>query len=121
MYSDSDEARIECPFPLGRLDSLYTISWRCVVGEIGVPLANGTRGVYWLAEENNRTLHVNTSAAPDLSYICAGAVQTCRTTSTSSCIQQQRNSPNITINMTTGRHITFLSLRVNLRFMHDGA
>ena len=109
MYSDSDEARIECPFPLGRLDSLYTFSWKRVVGEIGVPLASGTRGVYWFAEEDNRILHVNTSAAPDRSYICAGAVQTCR--DTSSCTQQHRNSPNITIDMTTGRHITFLSLQ----------
>ena len=110
FYSDSEVAEIKCPFPLGRLSSLYEFSWDRVVGIVGSPITNGTRGVYWLAEENNRILHVNISAAPDSRYQCIGAVQTCSGTPT--CRVIGRDSPIITIIDTTGKHKF-----VNLKFM----
>ena len=73
-----------------------------MVGEVGAPIRNDTRGVYWLAEEYNRILHVNISAAPDRSFICVGVVQTC--TGTSSCGLVGRDSPPITI-ITIGKQL----------------
>ena len=91
VYSDREVVEIECPFPLGRLSSLYEFSWERVVGEVGAPITNDTRGVYWLAEEYNRTLHVNISATQDRRFWCVGTVQTC--SGTSSCVRRGRDSP----------------------------
>ena len=112
MYSDREVVEIECPFPLGRLSSLYQFSWEHVLssGLLGAPIRNDTRGVYWLAEDYNRTLHVNISAAPDRSFQCVGAVQTC--SSTSSCRVIGRDSPIITIMNTIGKHNKFVLLGV---------
>ena len=104
VYSDSGIAEIECPFPLGRLSSLYTFSWERVLSSgLGVRLrSNDTRGVYWLDEEYNRTLHVNISAAPDRRFQCVGAVQTC---SGISCRLMERPSPIINITDNTGKQV----------------
>ena len=69
------------------------------------PLTNGSRELYWLAEEDNRTLHVNISAAGDLrNFECVGAVQTCMFTGSTSCTTQRRNSPTITIINNISKH-----------------
>ena len=80
-----------------------------MVGEVGAPIRNDTRGVYWLAEEYNRILHVNISAALDRSFICVGVVQTC--SGTSSCGVVGRDSPiiNIIITNTIGKHSIIVS------------
>ena len=96
VYSDSAVADIECPLQLGRLTELYGFSWHGVIGDSSGPITNGTLGVYWLAEENNRTLHVNISAPENLrNFQCIGAVQACSTSS--SCRTERRNSPTITV------------------------
>ena len=83
-----------------------------MIGEVGAPITNGTRGVYWLAEENNRILHVDISAAPDRSFWCVGVVQTC--TGTSSCRPEGRDSPLITIIDSTGKHkFVFVHVRIS--------
>ena len=82
-----------------------------MVGEVGAPITNGTRGVYWLAEEYNRTLHVNISAAPDRHFWCVGVVQTC--SDTLSCVRRRGgDSPPITIINTIGKRIKFVTLDV---------
>ena len=102
LYSDSGVAEIECPFQLGRLSSLYTFLWQRVLSSgLGAPIHNDTRGVYWLAEEYNRTLHVNISAAPDRCFRCVGVVQAC--SSTSSCRVERRDSLSITITNTISK------------------
>ena len=103
ISSDSGVAEIECPLSLGRLSSLYTFSWQRVVGEAGAPISNDTRGVYWLDEEYNRTLHVNISAAPDRRFRCVGAVQTC--SGSSSCRLMEKPSPIINITDNTGKQV----------------
>ena len=102
MYSDSAVVDIECPFQIGRLRELYEFSWDGVIGPGDVqPITNGTVGVYWLAEEDNRILHVNISAVaanPILSrmqFQCVGEVTACQ--ASSSCDTVERNSPTITI------------------------
>ena len=75
---------------------------------LGVPITNDTRGVYWLAEEYNRILHADISAAPDRRFRCVGRVQTC--SGTSSCRVERRDSPPITIIDTIGKYIKFVSL-----------
>ena len=96
MYSDSDEVDIECPFELGRLSELYEFSWNGVIGDSPGPITNGTLGTYWLAEEDNRTLHVDFSAPRNVrNFQCVGAVQTC--TSGSLCGTERRNSPTIMV------------------------
>ena len=77
MYSDSAVADVVCPFELGRLRELYEISWS-TAGSQGNRVGPATNGVYWLEEEDNRTLHVNISTPGPLRYQCAGEVQTCR-------------------------------------------
>ena len=91
-----------CPFELGRLRELYGFSWDGVASDgLRGPLTNGSRGLYWLAEEDNRILHVNILAAGDRrNFECVGTVQTC--TGSTSCTTQRRNSPTITIMTTTG-------------------
>ena len=107
-YSDSDIVEIECPFSLGRLSSLYIFEWERVLSSgLGVRLrTNGTLGVYWLAEEYNRTLHVNISAVSDRRFRCVGAVQTC--SGTRPCRPVLRLSPNVTIMNTIGKHNKFV-------------
>ena len=103
MYSDSAFVDIECPFQLGRLRELYEFSWDGVLGPGDVqPIANGTVGVYWLAKEDNRILHVNISAATLMEFQCVGEVQTCQTSS--NCQPMERNSPTITITI-AGIHV----------------
>ena len=70
-------AEIECPYQIGRLASQYTFSWQYLVNDFGVSLTNGTRGVYWLAEENNRILHVDLSAAIDTHFRCVVNARSC--------------------------------------------
>ena len=104
MYSDSAVVDIECPFQIGRLRELYEFSWDGVIGPGDVqPITNGTVGVYWLAEEDNRTLHVNISAITLKGFQCVGEVQTCHTSSL--CQPMERNSPTINITTTTGIHV----------------
>ena len=92
---------IECPFQFGRLRELYEFSWIGVRGDDVGPITNGTLGVYWLADEDNRTLHVDFSAPRDLrNFQCVGAVQTC---SGSSCETKRRNSPTIMVLNTIGK------------------
>ena len=76
-------ADVECPFELGRLRELYEISWSTAdsQGNRLAPITNATQGVYWLAREDNRTLHVNISTPGTLRYQCVGEVQTCSRTS----------------------------------------
>ena len=100
MYSDSAVVDIECPFQIGRLRELYEFSWDGVLAPDDIqPITNGTVGVYWLAEEENRTLHVNISATSpilrQLQFQCVGKVTACQTSS--SCENVERNSPTITI------------------------
>ena len=76
-------ADVVCPFEIGRLRELYEISWSTAGSQgnrLG-PVTNATDGVYWLEEEDNRTLHVNISTPGPLRYQCAGEVQTCSRTS----------------------------------------
>ena len=96
---------IECPFQIGRLRELYEFSWDGVLGPDDVqPITNGTVGVYWLAEEDNRILHVTNIAATILKgFQCVGEVQTCQTSS--SCEPVERNSPTIIIITTAGMHV----------------
>ena len=98
-YYDSDSAvvDIECPFQFSRrLRELYEFSWDGVLGPRDVqPVTNGTLGVYWLAEEDNKTLHVDISAARLRQFQCVGRVRTCLTSSM--CQAVERNSPTITI------------------------
>lgn len=68
-----------------------------MIGDVIGPITNGTWGVYWLAEEDNRILHVNISVAPDRHFQCVGAVQTCMTAQASTCRSEKRESPNISI------------------------
>ena len=109
MYSDSAVVDIECPFQIGRLRELYEFSWDGVLGPGDVqPITNGTVGVYWLDEEDNRTLHVNISAATTLKgFQCVGEVQTCQTSSL--CQPTERNSPTITITTTAGMHVCMVT------------
>ena len=71
-----------CPFPLGRLESLYQFLWNGVDsnGRSG-SITNGTAGVYWLAEERNSILHVNISGSPLQGFECVVTVQLCRPSS----------------------------------------
>ena len=102
-YSDSDVVDIECPFQLGRLRELYKFSWDGVLAPDDIqPITNGTVGVHWLAEEDNRTLHVNISTATLMQYQCVGEIWTCQTILSSSCEEMERNSPTITITTTEG-------------------
>ena len=112
MYSDSAVVDIECPFQIGRLRELYEFSWDGVIGPGDVqPIPNGTVGVYWLAEEDNRTLHVNISATSqilkELQFQCVGEVTACRTSS--SCEPVERNSPTINITTTAGMHVCMVT------------
>ena len=95
-----------CPFELGRLRELYGFSWDGVASDgLTGPLTNGTRGLYWLAEEDNRTLHVNISAAGDLrNFECVGTVQTCTGSDSASCTTRRRTSPTITIINNISKH-----------------
>ena len=104
-YSDSAVVDIDCPFQIGRLTELYEFSWDGVLNPGDVqPITNGTVGVYWLAEEDNRTLHVNISVATNLKgFQCVGKVQTCQTSSL--CQPMERNSPTIMITTTAGMHV----------------
>ena len=80
MYSDGAVADVVCPFEIGRLRELYDISWSTAdaQGNRLRLITNATQGVYWLAREDNRTLHVNISTPGPLRYQCVGKVQTCR-------------------------------------------
>ena len=108
-YSDSAVVEIECPFQLGRLRELYEFSWDGVLAPNDIqPITNDTVGVYWLAEEYNRTLHVNVSAVAAsplmmMQFQCVGKVQTCQ--GSSLCQKMERNSPTITITTTAGMHV----------------
>ena len=103
---------IVCLFELGRLSELYEFSWDGMSGDNSGPITNGTLGVYWLAEENNRTLHVDISAPRDpRNFQCVGAVQTC---SGSSCDIESRNSPTIMVLNTIGKFNISLSLCAGL-------
>ena len=87
VYSDSAVADVVCPFEIGRLRELYEISWSTAntQGNRLGPITNATQGVYWLEEEDNRTLHVNISTPGPLRYQCVGKVQTCRYHTSDSC------------------------------------
>ena len=112
-YSDSAVVDIECPFQIGRLRELYEFSWDGVLGPSDVqPIPNGTVGVYWLDEEDNRTLHVNVSAVAAsplmmMQFQCVGKVQTCQ--SSSLCGKMERNSPTIMITTTAGMHVCMVT------------
>ena len=97
-----------CPFELGRLRELYGFSWDSVASDgFSGSITNGSRGLYWLAEEDNRILHVDISAAGDRrNFKCVGTVQTCTGSSSPPCsMTQRRKSPTITIvNNTISKH-----------------
>ena len=100
IYSDSEVADIECPFQLGLLRDLYNFSWHAVASDgFAGPIRNETQGVYWLAEEKNRILHVNiTAAGNQRRFQCVGRVQICTGSTTCSVTQDlEINRPIITI------------------------
>jgi hypothetical protein len=108
VYSDSAVADVVCPFKPGRLRDLYKFSWD-IIDQEGIrigPVPNATLGVYWLASEDNRTLHVDISSPAItglLRYIrCFGEVQSCSGTS---CTPRLSHSPTFTV-LRIGKYIS---------------
>ena len=90
----------------------YEFSWSGVIGDSSGPIRNGTLGRYWLAEEDNRTLHIDFSVPSNVrNFQCVGAVQTC---SGLSCGIERRNSPTIMVLNTIGKFNISLSLCADL-------
>jgi hypothetical protein len=128
VYSDSAVADVECPFKPGWLRDLYEFSWD-IVDEQGIllgPLPNNRiQGAYWLANEDNRTLHVNLSSAIYTRHLssgfrCVGVVQTCH--STSSCTPSRPRPSDIPIFnvLLIGKRSLYPCVQILSKLYHSG-